>query len=60
MREPPEFIVPHSEYGDPECCGLILAHVRGDEADLVCNECGKVMGDCEIAFPKETFDRGFA
>lgn len=43
MREPPEFIVPHSDYRDPECCGLIFAQVRGSDADLVCNECGTVM-----------------
>jgi transcription initiation factor TFIIIB Brf1 subunit/transcription initiation factor TFIIB len=40
---PPAILVPHSDHGNPECCGLILAKVRGDQADLVCNECGAVI-----------------
>jgi DNA-directed RNA polymerase subunit RPC12/RpoP len=39
----PEFpIVPHSDAGDPECAGCIVPDVRGDVADLICNECGRV------------------
>lgn len=41
-REIP-IIVPHSDHGDPECCGCIFPVVRGDEADLVCNECDVVI-----------------
>ena len=32
-------IVPHG--GD--CCGCLLAVERGEEADLVCNECGAII-----------------
>jgi hypothetical protein len=44
---PPEYIVPHADHGDSECCGLIMPEVRGDEADLKCNECGTVL--CIVA-----------
>jgi hypothetical protein len=36
-------LVPHSDAGDPDCCGCIVPDIRGDVADLVCNECGLVM-----------------
>ncbi len=42
-REYPAFVVPHSDHGDPECCGLIMAQLRGDRADLKCNECGAIL-----------------
>ncbi len=37
-------IVPHEEHGDAECCGCLMPIMRGDQADLVCNECGAVVG----------------
>ena len=39
-REYPAYIVPHSDHGDPECCGLIMIETEGGTARLVCNECG--------------------
>jgi hypothetical protein len=42
-REYPEYMLPHSDFGDPECCGLFFPVERGDEADLTCNECGFVL-----------------
>ena|SRR5688572_29959791 len=36
-------IVPHMDTGDPDCCGCLVVNVRGDEADLVCNECGALV-----------------
>jgi hypothetical protein len=65
MREPPEFIVPHSDYGDPECCGLIFAEIRGEEADLVCNECGIVIrtvaaGEADKVLLEMSLEQGFA
>jgi hypothetical protein len=42
MHEYP-ILVAHSDYGDPECCGIIMPVVRGEEADLRCNECGVVI-----------------
>src|ERR1700678_977235 len=35
--------LPHSDFGDPECCGCLNAVIRGDHADIVCNECGTVL-----------------
>jgi hypothetical protein len=43
MREYPAIIVPHMDLGDPECCGLIMAAIHGDQAELQCNECGAVL-----------------
>ena len=37
---PPEYILPHSDFGAPECCGLLLPFERGDFVDIICNECG--------------------
>ena len=34
--------MPHSDAGEPDCCGCIVPDIRGDVADLVCNECGVV------------------
>jgi hypothetical protein len=32
-------MVPHEFVGGADCCGCLVVEVRGDEADLVCNEC---------------------
>lgn len=42
MPKPNFPIVPHSETGDPDCCGSIVPDIRGDIAAVVCNECGLV------------------
>ena len=42
-RDYPDYILPHSDFGDPECCGLLFPVFRGNEADLTCNECGAVV-----------------
>ena len=41
----PEYpiMVGHSDYGDPECCGIIMPVSRGERTDLLCNECGVVI-----------------
>jgi hypothetical protein len=36
-------IVPHSDLGDEDCCGCLIVKERGDEADLICNECGALI-----------------
>ncbi len=41
-REIP-IIVPHSDHGDPECCGCLFPVIRGEPADIVCNECDVVI-----------------
>src|SRR5262245_12223690 len=35
--------LPHSDFGDPDCCGCLNGIVRGDQADIVCSECGNVV-----------------
>lgn len=31
--------VPHSSFGDPDCCGCLNGVIRGGQADIVCSEC---------------------
>jgi hypothetical protein len=38
-----ETTLPHSDFGDPECCGCLNGVIRGDQADIVCNECGAAL-----------------
>jgi len=38
-----ETTLPHSDIGDPDCCGCLNGVIRGDQADIVCNECGTVL-----------------
>jgi DNA-directed RNA polymerase subunit RPC12/RpoP len=45
--EYPEYILPHSDFGDPECCGLFLPRERGNVAEL--NECGFVLKTVPLA-----------
>jgi hypothetical protein len=53
---PPEYILPHSDFGDPECCGLLLPFVRGDFADITCNECGGIVQTVEAADLRRMLD----
>ena len=55
-REYPEYILPHSDFGDPDCCGLLFPLVRGDQADLKCNECGFVLCRVPTANLRRTQD----
>jgi hypothetical protein len=32
--------IPHSSFGDPDCCGCLNGVINGESADIVCNECG--------------------
>jgi hypothetical protein len=36
-------IVPHEFIEPVDCCGCLIVEVRGDQADLICNECGAVV-----------------
>jgi ribosomal-protein-serine acetyltransferase len=36
-------IVPHSDFGDPDCCGCLITVERVDQVDIVCNDCGAVV-----------------
>ena len=35
--------LPHADFGAADCCGCLTAVIRGDQADIVCNECGAVV-----------------
>jgi hypothetical protein len=54
-------IVPHESLG-ADCCGCIVAVNRGDEADLVCNECNALIrtvptAQAELTFRSSHFQR---
>ncbi len=35
--------LPHSDFGAPDCCGCLNGLIRGEQADIVCNECETVI-----------------
>lgn len=35
--------IPHSDFGDPECCGCLCGVIDGDIARVVCNECRTIV-----------------
>jgi uncharacterized paraquat-inducible protein A len=46
-------IIPHESLG-ADCCGCLVAQINGDQADIVCNECGAAIrtvrvGDIQAA-----------
>jgi hypothetical protein len=49
-------IPPHSDFGDAKCCGCLFPVMRGDQADIVCNECAAVVRTVPAADLKRTFD----
>jgi ribosomal protein S27E len=49
-----ETTLPHSDFGDPECCGCLNGVIRGDQADIVCNECGTVLRTVPAANVRQT------
>ena len=36
-------IIPHESAG-VDCCGCIVVVVRGNDAELMCDECGAIVG----------------
>jgi hypothetical protein len=46
--------LPHSDFGDPDCCGCLNGVMRGDEADIVCNECDAVVRTVPAAELQQT------
>ena len=36
-------VVPHELVGGMDCCGCLIVNVRGNQADIICNECGAVV-----------------
>jgi hypothetical protein len=45
--------LPHSDFGAPDCCGCLNGIVRGDHAEIVCNECAAVVR----TVPAENFEK---
>ena len=41
--EPTYTTLPHSDFGDPECCGCLYGVIRPDGAAILCNECAAVV-----------------
>jgi hypothetical protein len=35
--------LPHSEFGDPDCCGCLNAVIVDETAEIVCNECTVIL-----------------
>ena len=36
-------IIPHSDFGNADCCGCLFGVSRGDQSDIVCNECDVIV-----------------
>lgn len=49
-------MLPHSEFGDTECCGLFFGVERDGVADITCNECGVVLKTVPSTDLRATFD----
>jgi hypothetical protein len=41
--------IPHSSFGDEECCGCLDAVIDGDQAVIQCNECNAVIRNVPVA-----------
>jgi hypothetical protein len=48
--------LPHADFGAPDCSGCLLANVRGDEAEITCNECGAILRTVALADLQRTLD----
>jgi hypothetical protein len=45
-------IIPHEATG-VDCCGCIVVNVRGNDAELMCNECDAVVGVVNVAILRD-------
>jgi hypothetical protein len=50
-------LVGHCDFGDPDCCGIIMPVVRGEQCDLVCNECRAVIATVPAVEAEQTLLR---
>lgn len=46
--------IPHSDFGDPDCCGCLNGIVRGDVAVIECNECSAIVRTVAAAEVEKT------
>jgi hypothetical protein len=49
-----ETTLPHSSFGAPDCCGCLNGIIRGDQANIVCNECDSVVRTVRSADLRQT------
>ena len=49
--------LPHSSFGAPDCCGCLNGIIRGDRADIVCNECEALVQTVPATNLQKTFDQ---
>src|SRR5207253_2792071 len=36
-------IVPHEHVAQVDCCGCLMVQTRGNQAEILCNECGAII-----------------
>jgi hypothetical protein len=46
--------IPHADFGKPDCCGCLVGIIRGEEAEIVCNECAAVIRTVPAAELQQT------
>jgi hypothetical protein len=46
--------LPHRDFGNPDCCGCLIAIITGDEAATTCNECATVIRTVLAAHLEQT------
>jgi len=49
-------LLPNADIGALDCCGCLLAIIRGDQANIECNECGAVVRTVAPADLQRTLD----
>jgi hypothetical protein len=51
-----ETVLPHSAFGDPECCGCLCGIIENDQAEIFCNECEEVIRTVPASELRNTLD----
>jgi hypothetical protein len=52
-------IIPHADFGAPDCCGHLYGRIAGDQGVIACNECRAIFGRvpaCELQLTLDCFD----
>jgi len=45
-----------ADFGAPDCGGCLVANVRGDQAEITCNECGTILRTVAVGDLQRTLD----
>jgi hypothetical protein len=57
MDEPQDWpILAHADFGAEDCCGCLWPVIRGDQADITCNECAVIVCTVTVADLQRTYD----